>query len=231
VTAKKPSAFEALEMLMAGNQRFIAGSHQVDSLLGPDRRKHLAENGQSPFAVVLTCADSRVPPELIFDRGLGDLFVVRVAGNVVMPSTLASIEFATGSLGTPLCLVLGHSRCGAVQAAVDTRSEKSATLTPYLDLLIGKIRPAARRVTRCAQDLSHEEVIQRTTLEHVRRGVRRIQAASDAIAEQVDEGKVLVVGAIYDLDTGRVKFIFEGARERPAPSERELASAAARRRT
>ncbi|HUP57760.1 MAG TPA: carbonic anhydrase, partial [Bdellovibrionota bacterium] len=166
MTAKKPSAFEALETLMTGNQRFIAGSHEVESLLGPDRRKQLAENGQSPFAVVLTCADSRVPPELIFDRGLGDLFVVRVAGNVVMPSTLASIEYATSALGTPLCLVLGHSRCGAVTAAVETRCEKSAALTPYLDLLIGKIRPAARRVTRCSHDLSPEEVIRRTTLEN-----------------------------------------------------------------
>src|SRR5690349_21481050 len=109
---------EALAKLIKGNERFVTGLRSVESLASHLRRRELAESGQEPWAIVLSCSDSRVPAELVFDCGLGELFVVRVAGNIVAPSLIASVEFAAQSFGTPLCVVMGHSQCGAVGAAV-----------------------------------------------------------------------------------------------------------------
>jgi len=141
--SEPPSPRDALELLEEGNRRFVTGVRSVEPLLSHLKLQELAENGQRPFAVVLTCSDSRSPAELVFDQGLGDLFVVRVAGNVVAPSLLASIEFAVSNFGSPIVLVLGHTQCGAITASIQHKKEPHVPLpSVHLEELVGRIMPA-----------------------------------------------------------------------------------------
>jgi carbonic anhydrase len=203
-SAQKPqkmsalTAEEALARLSEGNRRYVA-----DETVGPNRsqeRRLDVAKGQEPFAVILACSDSRVPPELIFDQGLGDLFVVRTAGHVMDNAVLSSIRFAVTRLRIPLVMVLGHQRCGAVEAALAAVADPVSVAADLAPLLDG-IRPAAEQVNDRTDDrLDH------AVRAHVVFTVGRLQQ-DPVLAQAVAEGQLRIVGACYDLDTGRVEII------------------------
>jgi len=179
---------EALRALYEGNQRFVAGTGR-EPRRGLDRVRELA-SGQSPFAAVLGCADSRVPVELLFDQGFGDLFVTRVAGNVVTPEILGSLEFATRVLGAKVVYVLGHTSCGAVSAAA-----KGEEVPGQISALFAHLRPAVRAA---GGD------VPRATVENVRAQAALLAESSPVLAGLVRSGDLLVAGGVYELGTGRV---------------------------
>lgn len=189
------SAAEALELLLAGNARFVAGRprHDHESL----RRRAMLAGGQHPFAVVLGCADSRVPPELIFDAGLGDLFVIRVAGNVAGTDEAGSIEYAIAHLETKLVLVLGHEGCGAITAAIDHAEGEARELTQ----LLASIGPGLSGVDA---SLPREERIHQGVEANVRAQLRLMNAIADREGRQ---RAVSFVGAVYELETGQVRIL------------------------
>lgn len=185
---------QALEQLMAGNQRFVASKR-----LNPHQNvARLAEvaSSQAPFAAILSCADSRVVPEIAFDQGIGDLFVVRVAGNLAIVEDIASEEFAVGVLGAPLLMVLGHERCGAVKAALD-----GGELPGVIESLVLAIRPAVQ-----ASEGESGDRLTNAVKANVRLQVQRLQNSS-VIASAVKNGKLKVIGAYYDLDTGTISLV------------------------
>jgi carbonic anhydrase len=189
----------ALERLKAGNARFV----QDAALPLPiDAEKRLAQlKGQSPFAIVLSCADSRVPPEVIFNVGLGELFVVRTAGEVTDKAVLASIEYGAEHLKAPLLVVMGHETCGAVKAAIESKPG-TPSLGPNLDTLIGSIRPAFGRMSTPA-DLGH---LRDAILANVEQVVNEILVKSAIVKHLASAGELHVVGAYYEFSTGRVRF-------------------------
>ena len=189
----------ALSRLLEGNRRFLdaAPSHPHQDV----SRRALLAGGQEPFAIILCCSDSRVPPEVVFDQGLGDLFVVRVAGNVADEIGLASIEYAAEHLGVRLVMVLGHERCGAVTAAV-----KGGQLPGHLPALMDALRPAVAAARPVRGDLVEGAIIANVELT-----AEQLRASRPILAELVDRGELLVVGARYDLDTGLVEFLDEPA--------------------
>jgi len=189
---------EALQRLVEGNERFAAGRSQHPRQT-PDTRADLAA-GQRPFAVIVSCSDSRVGPEVIFDQGLGDLFVVRVAGNVVDDHALGSVEYAAEHLHAPLVVVLGHSRCGAVAAARDTVAS-GGQAEGHVQSLVEAIRPAVEATA--GQDA---EATCRANVQHV---VATLRASQPLLAHLVEGGALQVVGATYDLDTGHVTVLGE----------------------
>ena len=189
----------ALERLKTGNARFVANASEPLPVSAETRLASTA--GQSPFAIVLSCADSRVPPEVVFNAGLGDLFVVRSAGGVTDKAVLASVEYAAEHLHTPLLVVMGHESCGAMRAATDARPG-AASMGPNLDYLVKSIRPAFDRMASPA-DLEH---IREATLANVEQVVNDILANSAAVRRLQGEGTLLLVGAYYELSTGRVRF-------------------------
>jgi carbonic anhydrase len=193
------SADDALKMLMEGNARYVAAkpSYPGQSV---ERRVAVAK-GQHPIAVILGCADSRVAPELLFDQGLGDLFVVRVAGNIADDAIIGSIEYALEHLGAPLVMVLGHERCGAVAAAVDL-SETGGEAPGHLGALVKPINPAVVQAKTQGGDLVDMAVIA-----NVGNGVAQLKMSEPVIMEMVHHEKVKVVGARYDLDTGEVTIV------------------------
>ena len=189
---------EALQLLMEGNQRFVAGSLTAPSEV-VTRRAEVAPS-QFPIAAIVSCADSRVPPELIFDRGLGDLFIVRLAGNIVDDAARGSIEFAVDGLGTPLVMVLGHERCGAVAAAVT--AVQGGSVPNYLVRLTDAIAPAVRRVLGRPGDVVDNAI--RANVEVV---VEQLSTSDMLLADNLQEGRLRIVGAYYSLDTGVVSLI------------------------
>lgn len=193
-----PSGEEALALLLEGNERFAAG----EPLHRPAPDWASLAQGQAPIAVVLGCADSRVPPELVFDQGAGDLFVVRVAGNFVTSYGLASIEYAIAFLETPLVVVLGHSGCGAVGAAVEVVRE-GVDLPGELDRLVGEITPVVRRVEEGGAD----DLLAASIEENVRENVRRLTSVGEVLPQRVAEGKLRVVGAVDDIASAHVRLL------------------------
>jgi carbonic anhydrase len=179
---------------MAGNQRFVANKrlnpHQTSARLAE------VATSQAPFAAILSCADSRVVPEIAFDQGIGDLFTVRVAGNLANTEDIASEEFAVGVLGTPLLMVLGHERCGAVTAAL-----KEGELPGVIESLVFAIRPAVQ-----ASEKEPGDRLENAVKANVRLQVQRLQSSS-VIASAVQKGKLKVVGGYYDLDTGKISLV------------------------
>jgi carbonic anhydrase len=191
---------EALQKLIEGNRRYVSARAEHPNQAAARREEVRA--GQQPFAVVLGCSDSRVPPEIIFDQGIGDLFVIRVAGNTAHDSSImGSIEYAVEHLGTPLVVVLGHEKCGAVTAAVEA-VETDTTLPGHLDQMIAPIKPAVQQVQNKSGNLI-ENAIQ-ANIEMV---VAHIQASQPIVAHFVQEGNVKIVGACYSLQTGVVEFV------------------------
>ena len=193
---------EALQRLIDGNERFVAGV-SVQARPQHDRLVQLAE-AQHPFATVLGCSDSRVSPELVFDQGLGDLFIVRVAGNVVEPEILGSLGYALEYLGTPLFVVLGHEGCGAVEAALQIR-RGGATAQGRLSELLDAILPGLEGIDPSA---SPAVQLHCAVEANVRRAVRQL-AVTRAGRAALADGRIRLVGAVYALDTGRVRFLPE----------------------
>jgi carbonic anhydrase len=206
-TMTRPTPQEAIQRLVEGNERFTSGLRSVEPLLAHTKMAELAKNGQKPFAIILTCSDSRSPVELIFDQGVGELFVVRVAGNIVAPSLLASIEFAAANFGSSTILVLGHSLCGAVKATIEHHKEPSKALpSSHLEELVGLIRPAIERTTlECP--VEHEHFLARSTVENVRRSMRLIQEQSAIVRGLLEQGQLSVEGAVLNIETGKVEFL------------------------
>ena len=186
---------DALKRLMDGNQRFVRHKSQHPH----ESRIRMAEvaQAQHPFATLLTCADSRVPPEILFDLGIGDLFDIRVAGNIVIPEVMGSIEYAVALLGTPLIMVLGHERCGAVTAAV-----KGESLPGHIGSFVKAIKPAISGIKGKSGDLVDEAV-----MANVQYQIERLKQNSAIVSEQLLNGKLKIVGGRYDLDTGEVTLI------------------------
>jgi carbonic anhydrase len=200
------TANEALRRLQQGNARFVSGGTERDPEHYPTRREQLA-TGQEPFAIIVGCADSRVPVEIVFDQGLGDLFVVRVAGNVVSTTQLASIEFAAEQLGARLVVVLGHTDCGAMAAAFAAVQGGSVPESDNLRMLVAKIRPAAARATEDGQGCDTAELVDRVGRENVRQSVDTVLDESAVLRRLADEDGLVVVGAEYSLRSGVVEFV------------------------
>ncbi|MBX3192456.1 MAG: carbonic anhydrase [Labilithrix sp.] len=201
------SCHDALQRLKDGNKRWVAGEHSDESLNAASRREALAR-GQAPFAVVLSCSDSRAPSEMLFDQGLGDLFVVRVAGNVVAPSLVGSVEFAVQTFGVGLVVVMGHTACGAVNATLDAllRGPVEGASANLLDI-VQRIRPAVEPLLAVESDRA--TLVARATRANVRASMDQLCQRSPVLSEHVASGKLLVVGAEYALASGVVDF-FEG---------------------
>ena len=192
------SAAEAVERLRAGNRRYVNGASHLISVGGhtPGHGK-----GQTPFAVILACSDSRVPVEMIFDQGPGDLFVTRVAGNIAAPSQLGSIEYAATQLGTKLVVVLGHSNCGALSATLDAIAEGRAVDSPNLGAIIDRIRTAIESLDQPS--------LNDAVAANVRHSVQLIRQDSAILARMIDAGELTVLGAEYSIESGEVEF-FDG---------------------
>jgi len=193
-----PSAAAALRELKAGNERHVAKQYQHPNQTAARQRELAAD--QHPRAIILSCADSRVAPEIILDQGLGDLFDVRVAGNVAADPEIASIEYAAAHLHTPLLVVMGHQKCGAVTAAAGNGEAES-----HLPFLLALIRPAVERAKGEPGDLVDNAV--RLNVENV---VRQLRASTPLLAELVAHGGLTVTGAVYSLDTGRIAWLPDG---------------------
>jgi carbonic anhydrase len=198
---------EALRRLRDGNRRFVAGQRSL--LLNATRPEDVA-GGQAPFAVVLGCSDSRVPVEMVFDQGLGDLFVIRVAGNIVARSQIGSVEFAADRFGTRLVVVLGHTRCGAVQATLEELQRPADTGSRNLESIVERIRPTAEALMDTNLRGDPDALMHAAVRANVRHSVDALRHGSDLLESMVQEGRLLVVGAEYALETGVVDF-FAGA--------------------
>lgn len=202
------SAIESLERLREGNRRFMSRAERRIGLEGQERRNELLE-GQEPFAAILGCSDSRVPAEVVFDQGLGGLFVIRVAGNVATPSQVESVEFAVSRLGTRLVVVLGHSMCGAVQATLEALEGPEEDRTSDLGVIIGSIRPSVEPLLQSDIRQDREELVSRAVRANIRASADQLRHRSSILARMVDEEGLIVVGAEYSLQTGFVDF-FDG---------------------
>jgi len=203
------TAQQSLQRLIDGNARFVAGTSQRGSFSTSARRLEIA-NRQDPFAVILGCSDSRVPAEIIFDKGLGDLFVIRVAGNIVAPSQVASVEFAVEVFGTRLVVVLGHTNCGAVNAAVDTLTDPERNSPPNLGSIVDRVADAIAPMVGSGEGRSRAELIAAGGRANVCHSARHLRTASPILARLIEEDGLMVVGAEYSLDSGVVDF-FDGA--------------------
>ncbi len=199
------SPSESIKRLCDGNVRYVSGDTHIGDLNIEESLKSLV-SGQTPFAVILGCADSRVPLEIIFDQGLGDLFVIRVAGNVAGPIQIGSIEYAVHVLGVRLVVVLGHTQCGAVQATLAEMEKPTPDLSPGLTAIVNSIRPAVDALPSEKQNLPQAEKLDAAVRENVDQTVGALQEKSDIINRLVQSRELKVVGAIYDLATGTVNF-------------------------
>jgi carbonic anhydrase len=202
------SAHEALARLRAGNQRYLEGERQGDSLSMEARRARLA-NGQTPFAIVLGCSDSRVPAEIVFDQGLGDLFVIRVAGNVVAPSQIGSVEFAAARYDTRLVVVLGHSGCGAIQATIEEITRPSDAHSRNLRSIVDRIRPSVEGLFETALAEDPIALARHAVRAHIRVSANHLRHGSEVLEQLIQNEGLVVVGAEYSIETGVVDF-FDG---------------------
>lgn len=194
---KITSAADAKKLLVDGNERFVSNKTLAKDI-SDAKKKDLATNGQHPFATIVSCSDSRVATEEVFDQGLGDIFVVRDAGNVVDPVTLGSIEYGAEHTGTPLIVVLGHESCGAVKATVD-----GGEAPQNIETIIDKIKPSFEKAK--AAGAKDQELYSKTEDENIKNTIAEIEA-DPVIKKLVEEGKVQVVGAKYHIEDGKVEF-------------------------
>jgi len=189
---------EAISRLKEGNRRYTGGNLQHPGQT-TERRTELAKT-QHPFAGIVSCSDSRVPPEIVFDQGLGDLFVVRVAGNVINDEGLGSVEYTVDHLGTRLILVLGHQSCGAVKAARETIAAKGKA-SGHIESLVTAIKPAVEATAK--------DDLETTVKANVRNVVQALRSSTPILKAKVDSGEIQVIGGYYSLDTGAVTFLDE----------------------
>ena len=198
-------AREALDRLREGNRRFASDLRSHDTPVSRSRRTELATK-QQPFAIVLGCADSRVPAELVFDQGLGDLFVIRVAGNIAASSQIGSVEFAAANFGTRLVVVLGHSRCGAVQATVDELRLPAESPSPHLLAIVERIRPSVEGLLAREPEQGMDMLVEHAVRANIAASVKTVLDESEVLQQLIKDDGLLVVGAEYSLDSGVVEF-------------------------
>ena len=199
------SAFKALDRLKQGNKRFVSGEGVRE--IGVDHSQRMEQMiDQNPFAIVLGCSDSRVPAELVFDQGVGDLFVIRVAGNIVMPSQIGSVEFAAEKFGTKLVVVLGHSQCGAILATLEELEQPSESRSPNLRRIVDAIRPSVEDLFQAGQGGQQEGLVQAAVRANIRTSVNQLRHGSEILEDLIREECLQVVGAEYSLETGIVDF-------------------------
>ena len=201
-------AGEALKRLREGNLRFASNAGSSDAPMGHSRRAALAA-GQQPFAIILGCSDSRVPAEIVFDQGLGDLFVIRVAGNIVAPSQVGSVEFAAARYDTRLVVVLGHSQCGAVVATLEELQRPTENQSRNLHAIVDRVRPSVEALL--ATDLKHDlaGLVTQAVRANIRASVNHLRHGSEVLEQLIQDEGLRVVGAEYSLETGVVEF-FDG---------------------
>jgi carbonic anhydrase len=205
------TAVEALARLREGNRRFVAGQSTTAALLSSARREALV-SGQEPFAIILGCSDSRVPAELVFDQSFGDLFVIRVAGNIVAPSQVGSVEFAASRFGTRLVVVMGHSQCGAVIATVEELQGQQSNQSKNLRSIVDRVRPSVEPLLAGKRHGDPDELLRAAVRANVRASVNHLRRGSELLEKLIPEIGLLVVGAEYSLETGEVEF-FENVPE------------------
>jgi len=202
------SGRDALRRLREGNDRYTSNVRSLDSLLSYMHRAELSA-GQAPIAIILGCSDSRVPAEVVFDQGLGDLFVIRVAGNIVAPSQVGSVEFAASLFGTRLVVVLGHTQCGAIRATVDELEGHPGPESENLRFIVGAVRPAVEPLIATDLAKNHDELMKAAGRANVRATTHHLRHGSPLLERLIGEQGLVVVGAEYDLSTGQVDF-FDG---------------------
>lgn len=201
-------AQEALKYLQEGNCRFVSGVSSSNIVSHQDRRHELAAR-QEPFAIILGCSDSRAPAEIIFDQGLGELFVIRVAGNIVAPSQVGSVEFAAERFGTRLVVVVGHSKCGAILATIEELRLPSRDQSRNLHSIVDRIRPSVEPLLKT--DLGHNPsiLLQQAVRANICSSVNHLKHGSEVLEQLIQKNGLLIVGAEYSLETGVVDF-FDG---------------------
>ena len=200
-------AREALARLREGNARFVSDVRTFHTSLG-ERRLELA-NAQEPFAILLGCSDSRVPAELVFDQGLGDLFVIRVAGNIVAPSQIGSIEYAAARFGTRLVVVLGHTQCGAILATLDELSRATENQSRNLRSIVDRVRPSIEALLHDDVERDHDRLVRDAVRRNIAASVTQLRQGSEILEQMIRAEGLLIVGAEYCLDTGVVEFFEE----------------------
>ena len=199
------NAVDALARLRAGNHRFVTDQTTTTALSSAARRSALL-SGQAPFAIILGCSDSRVPAELVFDQGFGDLFVIRVAGNVVAPSQVGSVEFAASRYGTRLVVVMGHSQCGAVIATLEDLQGGPTNQSMNLRSIVDRVRPSVETLLSGRRDADPDTLVRDAVRANVRTSVDHLRHGSALLEKLIHETGLLVVGAEYSLETGVVEF-------------------------
>ena len=204
-------AKEALLLLSEGNGRFASDLPSREALTFHTHRS-VSSSGQEPFAVILGCSDSRVPVEIVFDQGLGDLFVIRVAGNIVAPSLVGSVEFAAERFGTRLVVVLGHSGCGAIEATLEEIQRPSERQSRNLQSIVGRVRPSLEGLLASPFRHDREALLREAVRANIRASANHLRHGSQVIEKLMQDDGLLVVGAEYSLETGIVDF-FDGMPE------------------
>ena len=202
------NALEALRRLREGNDRFVANMRSHEPLVSDAKRAALVE-GQEPFAIILGCSDSRVPAEIVFDQGLGDLFVIRVAGNIVAPSQIGSVEFAVSKFGTRLVVVMGHTQCGAIIATIDELTRGNDSPSKNISSIVDRVKPAVASLIDTDLRHHHDALLDAAVRANVRASVNQLRHGSEIIEKLIERDDLLVVGAEYSLETGVVDF-FDG---------------------
>src|SRR5919107_169631 len=200
------SALEALERLRQGNRRFVDDVPSVQTLTNQTRRRELA-SGQNPFAIILGCSDSRVPAEIVFDQGLGDLFVIRVAGNIVAPSQIGSVEFAAARFDTRLVVVLGHSQCGAIVATLEELQRPTENQSRNLAAIVDRVRPSVEGLLKTSLRHDRQALITEGVRANIRASVDHLRHGSQVLEQLIQNEGLRVVGAEYSLETGLVEFL------------------------
>jgi len=196
----------ALAALRDGNRRFVAELRETQPVR--TRRRELPA-GQEPLAIILGCSDARVPAEIVFDQGLGDLFVIRVAGNIVAPSQIGSVEFAAAAFGTRLVVVLGHSNCGAIHATLDQLTRPSREQSPNLRSIVNRIRPAVEGLIERGAGADRDALVRQAVRANIRMSADHLRHGSEVLEQAIERDGLLVVGAEYSLESGVVDF-FDG---------------------
>jgi carbonic anhydrase len=202
------NAQQALQRLREGNERFASGIGSEETFLKRVQRAR-TDFRQEPFAIIIGCSDSRVPVEIVFDQDLGDLFVIRVAGNIVAPSQLGSVEFAAAEFGTPLVVVLGHSHCGAVLGTLERLRRPAQMRSPHFRFIADRIEPAVAGLLAPERGYDRETLIRESVRANVRQSVGQLRRGSAILDRLIEEGGLRVVGAEYSLATGKVEFFDE----------------------
>ncbi len=197
-------AREALERLLDGNHRFLTNTRRHDPFLGQTRRAELVDS-QEPFAIILGCSDSRVPAEHVFDQGLGDLFVIRVAGNIVAPSQVGSVEFAAERFGTRLVVVLGHSQCGVILAALDELRRPTESQSRNLRSIVDRVRPSIEGLLDTDLRDDPDALVRRAVRENISASADHLRHGSEVLEQLVRDAGLLIVGAEYSLESGVVE--------------------------